>query len=34
MTYALIGSGGVHLRDVSSHQYRGFLLPLGCSGWI
>jgi hypothetical protein len=26
--------GGVHRCDVSSHQYSGFLVPNGCSGWI
>jgi hypothetical protein len=30
----LTGLGGVHWRDVSSHQYNGFLVPNGCSGWI
>jgi hypothetical protein len=34
MTYTLIGRGGVHSRDVSSHQYIGFLDPYGCSGRI
>jgi hypothetical protein len=32
MRCALIGSGGVHFRDVSIHQYSGFLVPKGCSG--
>jgi hypothetical protein len=30
----LIGRGGVHWREVSIHQYSGFLVPNGCSGWI
>jgi hypothetical protein len=34
MTYTLTGRGGVHCREVSSHQYIGFLDPYGCSGRI
>jgi len=30
----LIGRGGVHWREVSSHQYIGFFVPYGCSGRI
>ena len=29
-----MGRGGVHRREVSSHQYSGALLPYGCCGWI
>jgi hypothetical protein len=30
----LIGRGGSHCREVSSHQYSGLLVPTACSGWI
>jgi hypothetical protein len=30
----LIGRGGSHCREVSSHQYSGLLVPRACSGWI
>ena len=34
MTYTLMGRGESHRREVSSHQYSGFLVPNTCSGWI
>jgi hypothetical protein len=30
----LIGRGGSQLREVSSHQYSGLLVPTACSGRI
>jgi hypothetical protein len=34
MTSALIGRGGNHVREVSSHQYSGLLEPKACCGRI